>query len=222
MDKKSLFDEFKKNKQKQAEATQQEVSEELDKFEEELDTDEVEEAVEVQDDAKIEEATEVKDEVLETEMPNIIYSNPKFKEFKAEFLKEEKNKTLITFFDQMREDGAKIFENDFFIYQKMIDKHLKVILLEPSVDDIALGKKNRFFLVRPIYPNEYQSFITQFQSKEKYPDEYMKFIIETGVVYPTDIQEPYNLAYTSGEALTLFDTIINISDLNKRYRVIEV
>ena len=152
---------------------------------------------------------------------NILYSNPKFKEFKEEYTKDEKVKNLILLFDKLRSDGVNIFDNDFFIYQKMKDPNIKLVLLENSYDDIMLNKKENIFLVKAIYHNEYQEFIKEYKSREANPVKFMEFVIEHGVLFPID-KNDINKKFTSGEVLSLYDTIINMSDLNKRYRIIEV
>lgn len=232
MNKDDIFKEFKKNQElkKEQEEIEKETQDEVDKKElENVDAAITKETIEGTDDTTEEIDEENNEEeqvdVEEDEAAKDIlspYDDPKFKEFKEEFFKSERNQTLILFFKELRDNGETIFEDDYFILQKMLNPKIQMIILEPSEGDIALGKKSVYYLIKPVTPKEYQNFIIKFQSKEKNPEEYMKFIIESGVIYPNNSKLEYNERYTSGEAITLYDTIVNISDLNKRYRIIEV
>lgn len=204
--KNNIFEEFKKNKELQKIEEHKEVKSTIDN---------VEESIELSNNIENDE-TIVKENAL-----NILYSNQKFKDFKSEFIKDEKASNLILLFDKLRSEGVEIFDNDFFIYQKMKDNNIKIVLLENTYDDIMLNKKEKIFLVKGIYPNEYQEFIREHKSREANPVKFMEFVIEKGVLFPIN-KDDINKSFTSGEVLSLYDTIINMSDLNKRYKIIEV
>lgn len=211
MNNKSIFNEFKKNKNKK-------IIEDNSNVENKKEINTIKKDI-VNSEIKEEKIMNKDEENLKAY--NILYSNSKFKEFKESFIKDEKVKNLLLLFDKLRSDGVKIFDNDFFIYQKMKDENIKLILMEPTTDDIMLNKKESMFLVKAIYPTEYQEFIKEYKSREANPVKFLEFVISKGVLYPT-IKDDLNKSFTSGEVLSLYDTIINMSDLNKRYRVIEV
>lgn len=203
----NIFEEFKKKKK------EKEIAEEKQKQQ-------TTEPVQEEDAEKENKITDMKkDNGLENY--NILYSNKAFKLFKEEYLKDEKVKTLMLLFDKLRADGVEIFDNDFFIYQKMKDKNIKLVMLEPTYDDVMLNKKESIFLVKAIYPKEYQEYIKTYKSREADPIKFQEFVITKGVLFPVEKQD-FNKTFTSGQVLSLYDTIINMSDLNKKYKIIEV
>lgn len=178
--------------------------------------------VKVAEDEGVDEEIKIKNVSMQESM-KLLYENPTYKKFKEDFLNNDDNKQLIIFLDIQRSKGIEIFSDDFYIYNKMLHNSLKLIILEPTLDDTILGKRESIFLVKQIYPKEYREFIQKYRSREANPDKFQDFILDKGVLYPEHKpEEDINNLYSSGEVISLFDVIINMSDLNKRYKVIEV
>lgn len=213
MEKKSIFEEFIKNKESVDETTNKNIVDE--------DKEETEDKEEIE---KTEEAKEVSTE--ETKIINIIdevdlYKSPEFITFKEKFLQEENVDILMEMFKQNRKNGVELFDDDFYIYHKMLDKKIRLVIIEPSNDDVMLNKKGQFFLVKPIYSKEYKEFVKKFGSRMTAPEEYEKFAIINGTLFPKITEQTFE-TITAGVVNSLFETIDNLSDFQKTYRVLEI
>lgn len=202
MNKNSIFEEFIKNKEIVEEIENENITTPIEK--------------------------NTKDETL-TEEPKIVsiidetdlYKSPEFISFKEQFLKEENVDILMEMFKQNRKNGVALFDDDFYIYHKMLDKKIRLLIIEPSNDDVMLNKKGQFFLVKPIYSKEYKTFVKQFGSRISAPEEYEKFAIINGTLFPKITEQTFE-TITAGVVNSLFETIDNLSDFQKTYRVMEI
>jgi hypothetical protein len=201
MSKSSIFEEFIKNK------------EAIEKIESKNEDTIVEEKVE----EKLVEEPKIISIIDEVDL----YKSPEFIAFKEKFLQEENVDILMEMFNQNRKNGAEIFDNDFYIYQKMLDKKIRLLIIEPSNDDVILNKKGQFFLVKPIYSKEYKSFVKEHGSRLTSPEEYEKFAVIHGTLFPKITEQTFE-TITAGVVNSLFETIDNLSDFQKTYRVMEI
>lgn len=225
MNKESIFEEFARNKAKQEEK-EIDLNKELKELEEKQrkDYEQVEEAelVTNEDEYKDEEI-EINDEVLTSDITNEFdkYKTPEFLAFKEKFMKEENVDTFFYLLEQNRKRGVDVFDDDFYIYHKMLDSKIKVVIIEPSEDEASQGKGGKFFLVKPIYSKEYNEFVKKYGPRNSNFEAYKDFTIKKGTLYPTITQKDIDIM-TGGVANSLYKTINDISDFNTVYRIMEI
>lgn len=152
---------------------------------------------------------------------NVLEDN-EFSKIKSEYLEKEEFQNFQNFLEDHKKTGASVFEFDFFLKHKIKEPSIKTIIIDPSIDDISRGVKNRFYLVRPLYINEYTEFKNQFGKREENDEKFMKFMIEKTVIYPEGITAQQIEVMPTGTLLSLYTTVLDMSDLNKSYRILEV
>lgn len=155
------------------------------------------------------------------ETPTIEIKDDEFLRFKEEYLKDKTILEFIEYLESSKKRGDEVFEVDFMIKEKMKHPKIRVMIIEPSADDLALGKGNRFLLVKPIYQNEYMEFVKTFGPRESNPGKFMEFSILNGVIFPSISEEEVKKLPT-GTALTIYRTITDISDFNKQIKILEM
>ncbi|MGL5712365.1 MAG: hypothetical protein ACRCX2_05045 [Paraclostridium sp.] len=145
----------------------------------------------------------------------------KILKFKEKFTSEEVNRDFLELLEKANTTNDIAYSEMDFLEARMEHETARVVILDPSVDDIALGIGYKWFLVRPLYVNEYMEFVSEFGPRETKPKEFLEFCFKKCFLLPkmTDQQKA---DVPSGTMLTLYRTILDISDFNKKYRIIEV
>lgn len=137
--------------------------------------------------------------------------------FKEEYTSVEKNRKFLEFLSESTEAGDETFSEIDFLRERMKHSNSRVLVLEPSVDDIALKKGYKWYFIRPLYINEYMEFVKDFGPRETKPKEFLNFCISKCLLLPNK-----KIDLPSGTMLTIYRTILDISDFNKMYKIVEV
>lgn len=152
--------------------------------------------------------------------PNIIPSDMSaILKFKEEYSSVERNRKFLEFLADSTEAGDETFSETDFLREKMKHSNSRVIILEPSVDDIALKKGYKWYFIKPLYVDEYMEFVKDFGPRETKPKEFLKYCLEKCLLLP-NLKDEATLP--SGTMLTIYRTILDISDFNKMYKIVEV
>jgi hypothetical protein len=141
--------------------------------------------------------------------------------FKEKFCESETNREFLTLLDSANNSNDIAYTEEDFLEARSKHETARAIILDPSVDDIALGIGYKWFLVRPLYVNEYMDFVKEHGPRETKPKEFLEFCFEKCFLLPKMTNEQKS-EVPSGTMLTLYRTILDISDFNKKYRIIEV
>lgn len=141
--------------------------------------------------------------------------------FKEKFCEDETSREFLSLLDSANNSNDIAYTEEEFLEARMEHETARAVILDPSVDDIALGIGYKWFLVRPLYVDEYMEFVRNFGPRETKPKEFLEFCFQKCFLLPkmTDEQKA---EVPSGTMLTLYRTILDISDFNKKYRIIEV
>ncbi|MGL5717433.1 MAG: hypothetical protein ACRCX2_30750 [Paraclostridium sp.] len=145
----------------------------------------------------------------------------KLSNFKNKYIESEINKEFLDMLESANSSNDEAFSEDEFLEAKMNNSSARVVILDPSVDDISLGKGYKWFVVRPLFVNEYMDFIKKFGPRETKPQEFLEYCFKKCLILPKMTDEQKD-DVPSGTILTLYRTILDISDFNKNYRIIEV
>ncbi|MGL5712417.1 MAG: hypothetical protein ACRCX2_05305 [Paraclostridium sp.] len=141
--------------------------------------------------------------------------------FKEKYITNETNKEFLNLLESANNSNDEAFTEEDFLEAKMQNTSARVVVLDPSTDDLSLGKGYKWFLVRPLFVNEYMDFIKKFGPRENNPQEFLEFCFKKCLILPKMKDEEKD-DIPSGTILTLYRTILDISDFNKKYRIIEV
>lgn len=147
--------------------------------------------------------------------------DPKVLAFREKYMEDEKNREFLSFRERAKIQGDEVFEEYEFLETRMKHTASRVLILEPSIDDIALRKGQKWFLIKSVYTDEYMQFVKEFGPRETKPREFMEFALKKCVLLPA-MSEKELLSIPAGTLLTLYRTILDISDFNKMYKIVEV
>lgn len=150
------------------------------------------------------------------------FETPEFLEFKTKLLENEAAKDFIqVLLPNYVKNGFTDISVNKYVSMKMKYPKLNAFILNPSFEDITIGKPGEIFFIKPLDLAEYKEFNLTIGKREEKIDEFLHFCLEKCIVYPeislNDIAE-----MTTGKKMAIHGTIMNISDLNKTYNVIEV
>ncbi|MGL6099082.1 MAG: hypothetical protein ACRCZ9_03420 [Fusobacteriaceae bacterium] len=141
--------------------------------------------------------------------------------FKLKYIEKEVNKDFLDLLNVANSSNDEAFSEEDFLEAKMENSSARVIVLDPSTDDIALGKGYKWYLVKPLYVTEYMDFVKKFGPRESFPQEFLEYCFKKCLILPK-LTEEKKEEIPSGTILTLYRTMLDISDFNKKYRIIEV
>ncbi|MGL5716483.1 MAG: hypothetical protein ACRCXX_14200 [Cetobacterium sp.] len=147
--------------------------------------------------------------------------DPKILSFKEKYMEDEKNREFLRFMNAAKIQGDEVFDEMEFFSVRMNHSASRVLILEPSIDDLALKKGQKWFLIKSINTDEYMQFVREFGPRETKPKEFMEFAIKKCVLLPK-MDEKELLAIPAGTLLTIYRTVLDISDFNKMYKIVEV
>ncbi|MGL4449613.1 MAG: hypothetical protein ACRCTZ_00305 [Sarcina sp.] len=147
--------------------------------------------------------------------------DPSILAFKEKYMEDEKNREFLRFREVAKMQGDDVFDEIDFLSTRMKHTASRVLILEPSIDDLALKKGQKWFLIKSVYTDEYMQFVKEFGPRETKPKEFMEFAIKKCVLLPK-MSEKELLSIPAGTLLTIYRTILDISDFNKMYKIVEV
>jgi hypothetical protein len=156
-----------------------------------------------------------------TEEVQIVAVDPEFEAFKEKFLNSSEGEDLKELIEFQQEIGNDIFDLDFYLHHRYQDPRITGITIDPSADDIIRGGHYKFYLFKPMYNKEYVQFIKDYGSRESHPEEFMTRMFETCLLFPKLTKDQIE-KLPIGTALSIYRSMLDISDFNKTFRVFEV
>lgn len=144
-----------------------------------------------------------------------------FEKFKDEFFSKESVKEVIDYIEFYKEEDPTIFDKETLAKLKFEHPGMKIVMIEPNDIQEELGIQAKFWIVKPLYKNEYTNFTKTFGHREQFPDEFIDYTVKNCVVFPVLKDNEFE-KISSGSVITLHHTIMEISDLNKKFKIIEV
>lgn len=155
------------------------------------------------------------------EVQKLTDMSPEILAFKEKYTEDLKNREFLEFRDKSELLGDEVFSETDFLETRMKHTTSRVVILEPSIDDLILKKGQKWFLLKSVYTKEYMEFVKEFGPRETKPKEFMEFALKKCVLLPK-FEENEVLSLPAGTLLTLYRTILDISDFNKMYKIVEV
>ena len=144
-----------------------------------------------------------------------------FENFKEDFFKKENIKSIISYIENYKEEDPDMFDSEILALCKYQHPGMKIVAIEPNEMQEELGVVTKFWIVKPLYRKEYTDFTKNYGHREEFPDEFVDFAIKKCLLHPILKDEEFN-TLPSGTVITLHHTIMELSDLNKKFKIIEV
>ena len=199
----NIFKEFKENKAKQSEEVK------------------VEETKEIVSKKK----KRKKKKKIQTEMTTPALSEPiktDLELFKEKLMENPNAKDFMeVLLPQYQASGFTDITIDGYVSLKMKHPKLRAFILNPSTEDLRIGKPGDIYFLKPLSIPEHTEFHTTVGPQNQYLNEFMDFCMEKCIVYPTMSKEDVELL-TTGKKMSIYGTIMDISDLNKTFNIVEV
>lgn len=170
---------------------------------------------------QINESTELKENLTE-EQKNKIIQDKKFEKFSEEFQKDPvKNGFLVNTLSDLRSRGYTDITNETYLLMKMQHPALKAIIIHPDYDDLQENRTGCVYFVKPMYIEEENEYLSTYPDRRVNPEIYVKYALTKCIVHPRITEEE---VYTipAGRGLVIFNTIKNISDLTKKFEIVEI
>lgn len=162
------------------------------------------------------------DEKIKEEVVEKFYNSTEFLDFKESLLEDPiKRKFLIEQLPNLRSSSYTTITNDEFIELKMNHPQLKAFVVDPNYDEITLGKSGSCYFIRPIYKEEYQEFLKEVGDYSTHVEEFQLFCLLKCVMFPKLTGEEI-IKMPAGRSLSMYHIIKEMSDLNKKFQIIEV
>lgn len=227
VNKEELFKDFLAQKQKKSEERQQEIvkdnvsskrkNNKKNRFKSNKSTvQNINETIE-----KKEEAQNIEESAVIENIKNI--QDEKFLQFKDLFLSNQIVKDFMVSLNLYRERGFHMFDdNEYFIKAKYEHPNCRVVIVEPSLSDLTVGKSGHVYIVKPMYKKEYTTFQKLFGDRATHHEEFITYSLLQCTLYPENITENDIEKMGAGTIITLYNTISNLSDFNKNFTVVEV
>lgn len=162
------------------------------------------------------------EEKIQEEVIEKLYNSTEFLDFKESILNDpNKRKFLIEQLPSLRSGGYTQLTNDEFLELKMNHPQLKAFVVDPSYDELSLGKSGTCYFIRPLYKEEYQEFLTTVGDYSSNVKEFQVFCLVTCVMHPK-LEPDEIVKMPAGRSLSMYHIIKEMSDLNKKFQIIEV
>jgi hypothetical protein len=162
------------------------------------------------------------DEKIKEEVVKKFYNSTEFLDFKESLLEDPvKRKFLIEQLPNLRSSSYTTITNDEFVELKMNHPQLKAFVVDPNYDEITLGKSGSCYFIRPIYKEEYQEFLKDVGDYSTHVEEFQLFCLLKCVMFPKLTEEEI-IKMPAGRSLSMYHIIKEMSDLNKKFQIIEV
>ena len=144
-----------------------------------------------------------------------------FEKWKEEFLLDETNRDFMNLLQFYRDKNFNVFSDDEFLRNKYEHPQMKTVVLDPTLLEINAGKGGNCYLIKPLYADEYNYFLKNIGTREEKPEEFMKYSVKTGVLYP-EFTDAMLDKTSAGTILSLYNYILQFSDLTKTIKILEV
>lgn len=159
---------------------------------------------------------------LEEEAEKGDYITPEFVNFKESFLLNEKKKQfLLEYLVDYRIRNYTDIESDEYLLLKMKHPKLTTFVMQGSFQDLENGTPGFVYFLRPLYKEEFSFFNKNIGDYNEFYDEFIDYCLTTCIEYPKFDRESVK-TIPAGRAITLFHYIKEISDLTKKFQIIEV
>lgn len=214
MDKKAIFNEFKKTQEEKEVKKENEIKDEqkeIIKVPENIVNKNRYKKNKKRNKNKKQDKTEVK----------VINTISSFDKWKEEFLSDETNKEFMNLLQFYRDKSFTVFTDDDFLKNKYEHPNMRTVVLDPTLLEINAGKGGTCYLIKPIYTDEYNYFLKNIGTRDQKPEEFMKYAIKVGVLYPKFTDEMLDKT-GAGTILALYNYILQFSDLTKTIKILEV
>lgn len=221
MDKNAIFNEFKKAKEIEKEV--ETISEEKNNVdiisEETVENKDIISVPKYKNNKRRNRKKYKKNNELKKEEVSIIKDD--FEKWKEEFLSDETNKDFMNLLQFYRDKNFNVFSDDEFLKNKYEHPQMKTVVLDPTLLEINAGKGGNCYLIKPLYADEYNYFLKNIGTREEKPEEFMKYSVKTGVLYP-EFSDTMLEKTSAGTILSLYNYILQFSDLTKTIKILEV
>ncbi|WP_339061455.1 hypothetical protein [Fusobacterium polymorphum] len=172
---------------------------------------------EIKDKKETDDVLRIKKEVEEN-----FYLSTDFLSFKEDFLKNEKKRDFLTnALTIYRSKGFTDIDNDKYLELKMKNPSLVAFVMEASFDEIQTGITGHVYFIKPLYQDEYREFKANYGDEQQFPNEFLDFTLKKCVLYP-EITDEEIKKLPAGRAIAMCHTIKVMSDLTKKFQIIEV
>lgn len=221
MDKNAIFNEFKKNINNTNKEINKEINTtEIDKKDVELVKEHVETVKEdiVKNDQK---KKFKKNKNKKNYIKPVEKINYKFEDWKKDFLSKDVNKEFLELIKFYQDKNFNIFSIDEFLKHKFNHPLAKAVILDPTINEINIGKGGNAYIIKPLYMNEYNNFVKTIGPRDENTEAFIQYSIENCVLFPKLTNEQID-KIGAGSILALYKYILEFSDLTKTIRVLEV
>lgn len=138
-----------------------------------------------------------------------------------ELLKNENIQIIKETLESYEGSNAMHFPFEFFIEEYSKNNKVKMLVIEPSISEIAVGIKPDLILVKPLNRQEYLYFMETHGKVEDDDPEFEKYLLKKCILsYQFTDNELDNMSYA--RYATLLYYIKSINELNKKSRLLEV
>ena len=144
-----------------------------------------------------------------------------FEKWKKDFLSDETNKDFMNLLQFYRDKNFTVFSDEEFLKNKYEHPQMKTVVLDPTLLEINAGKGGNCYLIKPLYTDEYNYFLKHIGTRDEKPEDFMKYAVKTGVLYPKFNDEQLEKT-SAGTILSLYNYILQFSDLTKTIKILEV
>ncbi|MGL4998591.1 MAG: hypothetical protein ACRC5T_06430 [Cetobacterium sp.] len=151
----------------------------------------------------------------------VIETDEEFEIYKSKMMEDERFQDLSDYIIAEKMSGSEIFTMEEYLRFRKEHDIIKIVAIEPTDSEKERGSISKFYIVKPLYPEEYTKFTREVGPRNLYPDKFRKFTLEKGVLHFGSAEKDLT-KLSSGATFTLYHTIIDISDLNKSVKVFEV
>lgn len=159
---------------------------------------------------------------IKKEAEENFYLSTDFLSFKEDFLKDEKKRDFLTnALTVYRSKGFTDIDNDKYLELKMKNPSLTAFVMEASFDEIQTGITGHVYFIKPLYQDEYREFKANYGDEQKFPNEFLDFTLKKCILYP-EITDEEIKRLPAGRAIAMCHTIKVMSDLTKKFKIIEV
>lgn len=213
INKQKIFEEFKKQKKENAESdTQTEYTKQI--TQEDIKT-------VITNNKKNKKRKKKIKKVFNDDVHESIQTLDKFEEWKKDFLSSDINKEFMQLLEYYRSKQFDIFTDEEFLKNKFQHPKTKTIVIDPTQNELKLGKGGSCYLIKPLYAEEYSQFIKDVGPRNEHIEEFIRYCIKKAVLFP-DTSTIDITKEAAGTVLALYNHILEISNLTKTIRVLEI
>ena len=171
---------------------------------------------------EIEDEKKLDEELLKKEIEDEFYLSEEFLSFKKSVLDNVVDRDfLVNVLPQYRSRGFTDISNDKYLALKMKNKSLKAFVMDASFDEVQNGINGNIYFIKPLYQNEYRDFKLEYEDENLHQTEFLEYTLKHCILYPEDAKNNIE-QMPAGRSIAMFHIIKEMSDLNKKFQIIEV